>query len=96
MTTTTRPTFMTRRHDATTVYVSIDASRAPPCGRYGCVTCSPESESKGAADDCNGHDWGNADWPSDGEVAKAACVKAVKFLDAGGTLAEAVYTVVAP
>lgn len=94
--TTIKPTFMTRRHDDTTVYVSIDASRAPPCGLCGCVTCDPDSESAGAREDCNGHDWGNANWPTDAEIAKAAGVPAVRFFDGGETLAEAVYTVVTP
>lgn len=94
MTTPLRPTFMARRKDEHHVYVSIDASRAPPCGLYGCPTCTPESEWDGGMMDCNGHDWNNANWPTDAEIAKAAGVPAVRFFDGGDTLAEAVYHVV--
>jgi len=77
--------------EAGEIWVSLDPSRAPPCGQYGCETCST---AVGCAEDCGGHDWSNADWPSDAEIAAAAGVGAVQFFDRGDTLADAIYRVV--
>jgi hypothetical protein len=73
------------------VIVQIDKSRAPPCHRLDCVTCAKLEIDTG--EDCEGHDWGNADWPTDDEIATALDVKSVKFSDVAEDLDTCVYVV---
>lgn len=77
------------------VLVAIGPERAPPCHLLDCQTCNPDFAGQDTGQDCDGHDWGNANWPTDAEIARAAGTQPVRFFDTcNGRLDCAIYRII--